>query len=102
MAIGIGMMAVGNGGEYWLAYQLPHEGPMGFVRGILWMSVLAGWLATLVGSTPLGVALLKDRVAPAWMGVPLVLAVPLTVAFAMLAMPTLPLGVVGLVARPRS
>ena len=96
VATGFGLMAAGNGGEYWLAYQLPHQGPMGFVRGILWMGVLAGWLTTLIGSTALGVALLKDRMVSAVTGVTFVLAIPLTVGFAVIAMPTVPLGIIGL------
>jgi len=93
---GFGLMALGNGGEYWLAFQLPHQGPMGFVRGFLWMGLLAGWFATIAGSTVLGVGLLRHHAAPTWLGLALGVAVPLTIGLVILAAPTIPVGLVGL------
>jgi hypothetical protein len=97
VAIGYALMAAGNGAEYWLADRLPHEGPDGWVRGVLWMSALAGWLAVLVGSTLLGAAGLRARLMPTWAGTILLLAIPVTVALGAVGYPTAALGIVGIV-----
>lgn len=97
VTIGFWLMVVGNGGEYWLAYQLPHQGPNGWVRSVLWMAALAGWLAVIVGSTVLGAAALRGKFAPAWAGAILGLVTPLTVALGYAGYPAATLGVVGVV-----
>ncbi|MEO5705048.1 MAG: hypothetical protein ABIZ52_02610, partial [Candidatus Limnocylindrales bacterium] len=96
VTLGFGLMAAGNGGEYWLASHLPHEGPDGWVRGLLWMTVLLGWLAVLIGSTALGGGVLRSRTAPVWLGIVLAAAFPLTIALAQIALPALPVGIVGI------
>lgn len=95
--IGYGLAALGNGGEYWLAYQLPHQGPDGWVRGVLWLAVLAGWLGVLVGSTVVGVAVLRTGFAPRWAGALLVLVIPITVVLGAAGYPALLLGIIGVV-----
>jgi hypothetical protein len=97
IALGFGLMAVGNVGEYWFAYGLPHQGGIGaVVRSILWMSVLAGWLVALIAAAIAGNRLLGSRrawavalLAPA---VLTLLALTRGASFA-----GLPLGLIGLV-----
>lgn len=76
---GYALMTVGNAGEYWLAYQLPHEGPNGVIRSLLWMTVLLGWLLLLVGSTALGASWLRSRKVRRSVGVALLLVIPISV-----------------------
>ena len=95
VVLGFGLMALGNGVEYWLANQLPHEGPDGWIRGVLWMTTLAGWLAVLVGSTVLGAAALRGRFAPRWAGLILGLVIPISVLLGLVGYPAATLGIVG-------
>jgi hypothetical protein len=88
MAIGFAMMAAGNGGEYWIAYALPHQGDAGaLVRSLLWMTALAGWLTALLAAVATGIGL-HDPVTgygrPRWLSVLLVAPLPLTFFFAVL------------------
>lgn len=88
MAIGFAMMAGGNGGEYWIAFALPHQGGVGaMVRSLLWMTVLAGWLTALIASAVMGVGLRNPATGygrPRWLSLLFVLPLPLTFAFAAL------------------
>ena len=88
MAIGFAMMASGNGGEYWIAFALPHQGGAGaLVRSLLWITVLAGWLTALVASVVTGVGLHNPATGygrPRWMSLLFVLPLPLTFVFATL------------------
>jgi hypothetical protein len=61
VTIGLGLMAFGTIGEYWFASALPHQGPDGLIRSLLWMSVLAGWLTALLASFVAGVRASKRR-----------------------------------------
>ena len=59
VAAGAGAMTLGNFAEYWLFASWPHEGPDGWLRGMLWMLVLAGWLLVLVASIVTGLLLFR-------------------------------------------
>lgn len=94
IAIGFGLMVAGNFGEYWLAYRLPHEGGIGgVVRGILWMSVLAGWLVALLGATIAGLAAIRDGIWAAGTRLLFLLPLPLTFLFAFVGPNLAPMGV---------
>lgn len=85
LAGGFTLMALGNGGEYWLFSHLPHQGPNGWVRGLLWMSALVGWLVTLVSSFAIGIGWLRGTRSPSpgrWLGVLFALPLLLTVLLA--------------------
>lgn len=88
VALGYGLMAFGNGAEYWVFSSWPHEGPDGWLRGILWMTALAGWLLILVGSMATGLLLLLRRSTSAMTGFGIVLVVTtsLTVTLGALAL----------------
>lgn len=58
LVVGAALMTLGNGAEYWLFTSWPHAGPDGWLRGMLWMSFLLGWLLVLVGAVWSGVLLL--------------------------------------------
>lgn len=90
IVVAFGLMTVGNVGEYWFAYQLPHQGgPGAIVRSVLWMSVLAGWLISLIGAVVAGSALLRSRSRDRWVGWLLLLPLPLTFGFAAIGGPSL-------------
>jgi hypothetical protein len=100
LVIGFALMTGGNVGEYWVAYQLPHQGgPGAAIRSLLWMSVLAGWLTALLGSTVAGVTLARSGGSAGWMSRLFLLPLPLTVVFAALMPNGAPLavGVLGIV-----
>lgn len=59
--LGAAFMTFGNFAEYWLFSDWPHEGPDGWLRGSLWMTVLVGWLALLLASFGAGLFLLLGR-----------------------------------------
>jgi len=59
--VGAALMAAGNAAEYWLFFSWPHQGPDGWLRGGLWVTVLIGWLALLVASIGSGIAILLGR-----------------------------------------
>jgi hypothetical protein len=88
MAIGFAMLAGGNGGEYWIAFTLPHQGGAGaLVRSLLWMTVLAGWLTALIASVVTGVRLHDPSTGygrPRWASLLFVMPLPLTFVFATL------------------
>lgn len=88
IAIGFAMMAGGNGGEYWIAFTLPHQGGAGaLVRSLLWMTVLAGWLTALIASVLTGVRLHDPSTGygrPRWTSLLFVLPLPLTFLLATL------------------
>jgi hypothetical protein len=56
--VGAALMAAGNAAEYWVFFGWPHQGPDGWLRGGLWVTVLIGWLALLVASVGTGLTLL--------------------------------------------
>ena len=58
ITLGAGATTLGNFGEYWLFSTWPHEGPDGWLRGLLWMLALAGLLLVLVASVATGMILL--------------------------------------------
>jgi hypothetical protein len=88
MSIGFAMMAGGNGGEYWLAYGLPHQGGSGaLLRSLLWMTVLVGWLTALIASIVTGIGLhnaANGHGRLRWLSLAFVFPLPLTFAFAAL------------------
>jgi hypothetical protein len=100
LAIGFAMMAVGNGVEYWIAFDLPHQGGSGLpVRSLLWMTALAGWLTVLVASFVSGLSLQRDAQGRGWPSSTtrlFFLPLPLTVAAAALG-PAYVAAVIGLV-----
>ena len=61
VASGAALMTIGNLGEYWIFFGWPHQGPDGWLRGMLWMSFLLGWLGTLLGAVGSGFLLLAPR-----------------------------------------
>lgn len=83
---GLGLMLAGNFVEYWLLSDLPHEGPPGFARGLAWMTVLLGWLLTLLAALGVGCQRLKARAGPAWLNVQLIGLLPLTLALGYLSL----------------
>lgn len=56
--LGAAFMTFGNFAEYWLFFGWPHDGPDGWLRSSLWMTVLVGWLALLLASFGAGLYLL--------------------------------------------
>lgn len=101
IVIGFALLTVGNVGEYWLAYELPHQGGIGaMVRGLLWTTVLAGWLTALVSSFVAGAELLRSGRRDRQMGWLFLVAFPLTFVLAIAATPNLvplPIGLLGIV-----
>ena len=75
VAIGYGVMAMGNGLEYWVFSTWPHEGPSGWLRGVLWMATLAGWLLVLLASCLAGLMLVGRRSARTLTGLGLLLLI---------------------------
>jgi hypothetical protein len=55
------LMTFGNFAEYWVFFGWPHTGPDGWLRGTLWISVLLGFAAVLLGCLATGVLLLVSR-----------------------------------------
>lgn len=93
--LGGAFMTFGNFAEYWLFFEWPHEGPDGWLRGSLWMTVLIGWLAFLLASFGAGLLLLLGgRVAlrPRVLGAILVTAPCLTPFIGPLAIGVLAIG----------
>ncbi len=88
MTIGFAMMAAGNGLEYWVAFKLPHQGGIGGpIRGLLFMTFLAGWLVALVAACVAGVGLYRGATGfalPRWRSLLFVLPLPFTFVFAAL------------------
>lgn len=64
VAAGAALMTFGNFMEYWVFFGWPHVGPDAWLRGTLWMSVLLGLAAVLLGSLVTGVLLIVARGAP--------------------------------------
>lgn len=95
---GLGLMAAGNFSEYWLLSDLPHAGPLGFARGLAWMTVLLGWLLTLSAALAAGLVWLKTGAGPAWLSAVLIGAWPLTLGLGALSLnwAGVPLGLAGL------
>ncbi len=103
LVVGFAMMAGGNGGEYWIAYGLPHQGGAGaIVRSLLWMTVLAGWLTALIAAVIVGALLHTEATDDGrlrWPSLLFVLPLPLTFAFAAALGPGLmaiPVGLLGI------
>lgn len=89
VAAGGAFMTIGNGAEYWVFSDWPHDGPDGWLRGMLWMTVLLGWLAVLLGSVAAGLLLLlgrRGRLRVMGLGAILVTAVCFTVFIGPLAL----------------
>lgn len=81
--VGLGLMTLGSAVEYWLLFRLPHQGGPGAVaRGIAWMTFLLGVLVVVVFAVVAGVALLRGRAEPRWLGLMFLLLLPATVVFA--------------------
>lgn len=78
--MGLILMAAGNFGEYWIFSDLPHQGPNGLTRSLLWMSVLLGWLLTLGAAAVAGIQLLRAR--RGWWLAGIALVLPLALTFA--------------------
>ena len=100
LVVGSALIVGGNFGEYWLAYELPHQGPDGFVRGLLWMSVLLGLLTVLVASAAAGVLMSRSMPGLRWPSLLFVLPLPSTflVALALTDVDWIPLGMLGIIA----
>jgi hypothetical protein len=64
IAAAVGLMAFSNAAEYWVFFGWPHEGPDGWLRGVLWMSFLLGLLAVPIAATITGVLLIRARSRP--------------------------------------
>jgi hypothetical protein len=64
IAAGISVMALANLAEYWVFFTWPHQGPDGWLRGMLWMSFLLGLFAVPIGAIGTGVVLLRGRTRP--------------------------------------
>lgn len=77
--VGYGLMVIGNFAEYWIFFGLPHEGPNGWLRGLLWMSVLLGWLIALLGSVIAGISLFRSPCNQKWQSLLFLLPLPLTI-----------------------
>jgi hypothetical protein len=94
--VGFALMFIGNAVEYWLLYDLPHEGPQGFARGLAWMTVLFGLLLVLVASAIAGFLSFQLGSIPCWLSTLLVLLFPLTVVigFVNINLAGMPIGVV--------
>lgn len=95
---GYGLMVIGNFAEYWVFFGMPHEGPNGWLRGLLWMCVLLGWLFVLLGSIIAGVSLFRSPIPQKWQSWVFVLPLPLTFIFGFLG-PSwvgIPLGLLGI------
>lgn len=103
---GSALMAFGNGAEYWLFTSWPHDGPDGWLRGMLWMSFLLGWLLVLVGATWSGALLLwRSNPMPArLLGSVVITTISLTVFLGLFAVALLAIGssLYALVAAERS
>lgn len=108
LVIAFALMAFGNGLEYWVAFELPHQGGIGaVVRGVLWMSALAGWLIALIASAVAGASALRRRhggTSPAaggrwpaaggrWPAALLIVPLPLTVILGALSVGYAPMAV---------
>jgi hypothetical protein len=100
LVIGSAAMVGGNFGEYWLAYALPHQGPDGFVRGLLWMSVLVGLLTVLVASAVAGVLMSRSMPGLRWPSLLFVLPLSSTILVALVSPSWIgtPLGMLGILA----
>lgn len=100
VVVGFALMTVGNVGEYWFAYELPHQGgPGAAVRSALWMSALTGWLIALIGSVVVGIGLVRSRRRDRWIGLLFLAPLPLTVGIAIIGGPNLaplPVGLLGI------
>ncbi|MEO7664786.1 MAG: hypothetical protein ABIV26_06630 [Candidatus Limnocylindrales bacterium] len=80
LVIAFALMTLGNGLEYWVAFGLPHQGGIGgVVRGVLWMSVIAGWLIALIASAVAGAVAARRRHGRRWPAALLIVPLPLTV-----------------------
>lgn len=92
---GLGIMAVGSFVEYWLLFQLPHEGGTAgsMARGLAFMTFLVGVLVLLVASTTAGTMMLLAKVVPRSPAMLMTLLVPLTVGLALVtpALASLPI-----------
>jgi hypothetical protein len=104
MLAGLLLMTLGNAVEYWLLFGLPHQGGgLGsLARGLAWITFLLGALLLFTASIGAGSSMLRERVSPAWLGLLVLLLLPLTVAFAFVhaglaALPLAALCAVGLV-----
>lgn len=100
LAIAFSLMALGNGLEYWVAFGLPHQGGIGaVVRGVLWMSVLAGWLIALIASAVAGASAARRRHGSRWPAALLIVPLPLTVILGAVSVAYAPMaiGVLGVI-----
>ena len=98
MAVGFGAMALGNGVEYWILSNLPHTGAAGLPRSLLWMTTLAGWLATLVAALVFGRDLWRSGGPRRWFGLAYAAALPLSVLLPAIRMGTagVPIGLLAI------
>jgi hypothetical protein len=81
--VGLGLMTLGSAVEYWLLFRLPHQGgPGATARGVAWMTFLLGVLVMVVFATLAGIALLRDRSVPRWLGLLFLLLLPTTAGLA--------------------
>jgi hypothetical protein len=93
VVVGLLAMALGNVAEYWLFVDQPH-GAMN-ARAFSWIGLLLGALLASLGALVAGMAMLKVRSYPLWLGVVLALLLPVTIVAAALSVSLLfvPLGV---------
>ncbi|MEO6351118.1 MAG: hypothetical protein ABIP53_10760 [Candidatus Limnocylindrales bacterium] len=97
VVVGLSAMAVGNVAEYWFFVDEPH-GDIN-ARNLSWIVLLIGVLIAVIGSTVAGMALLRGRREPLWLGVAFTALFPGMIALAALR-PTfvgVPLGALAIV-----
>lgn len=96
---GLVLMIVGNFTEYWILSDLPHEGPDGYIRGLVWMTFLSGYFVVLVAAAVTGATVMGHADIPRWLSLMFVLTLPLTIAvgFVSLNWAGTPMGVLSII-----
>jgi hypothetical protein len=84
LPVGLALIFIGNVVEYWLLYDLPHEGTQGFARSWAWMTVLFGFAIVQVASAIAGFWTFKLNCLPRWLSVLLLLLFPLTIVIGLM------------------
>ncbi len=109
MLIGLVLMIGSNFTEYWMLSALPHEGPNGIIRGVVWMTFLAGTLLMLLATAITGITMMRTEGFPRWLSLLFVLMLPLTIAigFVSLNWAGTPIGILSIIVgsfglRPRT
>lgn len=86
LTVGLALMVIGNGSEYWIFHRLPHQGPDGLIRSVAWMTTLFGLLLALVAAMVFGLSMLRSSLMPRLLSIAFILLLPLTISFAFVSM----------------